>query len=170
MRVRDATEKDVPEIRSVHEAAIRELGPAAYTDEQVAAWASGVETADYGAVTADDHAFLVAVDESAVVGFGSLRWQPPDGYASDPDAEVTGIYVHPDHARDGVGTALLRELEARADRASPDTLGLQASRNAVPFYDAHGYERVTEHAHEFSSERGTDVTGTVVEMTKRLGE
>lgn len=168
MRVRDATGDDVDALRRVHEASIRGLAPAASGDEQVDAWASGVESADYAAVEDDDYEFLVAETEEGVVAFGSLRLVPPDGYDSTPDAEVTGIYVHPDHARAGVATALLAELETRAREHDVSLPGLQASRNAVAFYDAHDYRRVAEHDHEFSSHEDTGVTGTVVEMTKRL--
>lgn len=168
MRVRDATGEDVDAIRRVHERSIRGLATDAYGDEQVDAWASGVESADYAAVDSDDYEFLVAETGDGVVAFGSLRLVPPDGYTSSPDAEVTGIYVHPDHTRRGVATALLTELETRAREHDVDRLGLQASRNAVSFYDGHDYQRVAVHDHEFSSHEDTDVTGTVVEMTKRL--
>lgn len=47
-------------------------------------------------------------------------------------------------------------------------LSLSASLNAVPFYKAHGYERVREQSHEFSSHESTGVTGSIVEMKKRL--
>lgn len=169
MAVRDATPADAEAVRSVHEASIRELGTQAYSREQVDAWAAGCESADYAAaIEADDTTYLVAEHEGEVVGFGSLSHATPDGYEASVDAEVTGVYVHPDVARDGVGTRLYRELERRARAAGRETLGLQASRNAVPFYDAHGYERVAEHDHEFSGHEDTGVTGVVVEMRKRL--
>ncbi len=40
--------------------------------------------------------------------------------------------------------------------------------HAVPFYEWHGYERVREYMHEFSSHESIVVTGTVVEMKKNL--
>lgn len=167
MRVRDATPDDVPDLRAVHEAAIRELGPTGYDDDQVDAWASGVESATYDVV--DDPAFeFVVAEAESVVGFGSLRREPPDGYEADVGGEVTGVYVHPDCAGRGVGTRLLCELETRARDAGLASLGLSASLNAVAFYDARGYQRVTEHDHEFSAGEDTDVTGTVVEMVKHL--
>jgi putative acetyltransferase len=41
---------------------------------------------------------------------------------------------------------------------------LWASRNAVSFYEAQGYERVTEHIHEYQD--GIELT--LVEMKKQL--
>jgi len=172
MQVRVATEDDIEAIRRVHEASIRGLGPETYDIEQVDAWAAGVESADYAAVTDEGYYYTVAEEGSgeaaAVVGFGTLARDEPDGYAAEVDAEVTAVYVHPDVAREGVGTALLADLERRAREEGIDRLGLTASTNAVAFYEAHGYWRVRERGHEFSGHEGTGVEGTVVEMVKTL--
>ncbi|WP_440989816.1 N-acetyltransferase family protein [Haloarchaeobius baliensis] len=174
MQVRVATGDDVEAIRRVHEASIRDLGTETYDDEQVEAWAAGVESADYAAVTDEACYFTVAeaesavVDDQSIVGFGTLVRREPEDYGADVDAEVTAVYVHPDVAENGVGTALLVDLERQAREEGFDRLGLTASTNAVPFYEAHGYERVRERGHEFSDHEGTGVEGTVVEMAKTL--
>lgn len=189
MEVRDATVADTERVRAVHEASIRGLGPEAYDREQVDAWARACESADYAAaIDADGGAFLVRetqaerasrggerrpagaanADGDDVVGFASLAGDPPDGYRAEVDAEVTGVYVHPSVAREGVGSALYDELEDRTRVSGVDRLGLLASLNAVPFYESHGYERVRALDHEFSASESTGVTGTVVEMAKRL--
>ncbi|WP_435347538.1 GNAT family N-acetyltransferase [Haloarchaeobius sp. HRN-SO-5] len=172
MDVREATQSDVEAIRSVHEASIRGLGADAYDREQVVAWAEGVESADYSEVTDPGCYFVVAVtgeeDDDEVVAFGSVLFESPDAYESSVDAEVTAVYVHPSVARSGVGSAVLSTLEATARAAGVRTVGLTASKNAVAFYEAHGYERVTERDHEFSTSESTDVTGTVVEMRRTL--
>jgi putative acetyltransferase len=168
VEVRDAVPADAAAVREVHVAAIEGLGPEAYAREQVEAWAAGCESADYEAAMADDSVeFVVATDER-VVAFGSLQADAPDGYEADVDGEVTGVYVHPSVARRGVGSAVYAELERRAEAAGLGALGLLASLNAVPFYEAHGYRRVRERSHEFSSRESTGVEGTVVEMRKPL--
>lgn len=167
MNVRDAVAADAEAIRGVHARAIRELGTAAYTSEQVEAWAAGCESADYeGAIR--DLEFLVAERDDRVVGFGSLTWDSPEEYEAAVDAELTAVYVEPSGTRQGVGSAIYDELERRARRREVGVLGLSASRNAVPFYEALGYERVREYDHEFSSHESTGVTGTIVEMTREL--
>lgn len=168
MEVREATSADVEAIRRVHEVSIQELGRETYDATQVEAWAAGVQSADYAAVTDEGHYYTVAVDEGTVVGFATLARAAPDGYEADVDAEVTAVYVHPDTAREGVGTALLGDLERQAREEGCATLGLTASTNAVPFYAHHGYERVRERTHEFSGHEDTGVEGTVVEMRKPL--
>ncbi len=169
MQVRDAEPADAEAIREVHAASIEGLGPDAYEPRQVEAWAQGCESADYtSTIRADELEVIVADQDGTVVGFGSLRLGEPDGYVAEPDAEVTGVYVHPRVAREGVGTRLYTELERRARDYGARTIGLLASLNAVSFYETHGYDHVAEHTHEFSSHEDTGVTGTVIEMRKEL--
>ncbi len=169
MIVREAVSGDAEAVREVHRRSIEGLGPAAYDPEQVAAWAAGCASADYVTRIEGGGVFLVA-ERNDVVGFGSLSLTPPDGYETQVDAEVTGVYVLPEVAREGVGSALYDALERRARSAGVDRLGLWASRNAVCFYEANGYERVRALDHEFSEHEDTGVTGTVVEMVKPLAD
>lgn len=169
MRLREAVPSDSEAVRSVHFESIKELGLEGYTQKQVDAWAQGCTSANYAAaIDSEDLYFVVAEDDRGVVGFGSLKFDSPEDYEATIDAEVTAVYVHPAVARDGVGSKIYAELECRARERGVQTLGLSASLNAVPFYESHGYERVREYAHEFSSHESTGVEGIVVEMEKKL--
>lgn len=110
----------------------------------------------------------MAHDDRGVVGFGFLTFESLDDYEATVDAEVPGVYVLPSVARTGVGSILYAELERQAREDGIQMLELKASLNAVSFYESHGYERVKEHTHEFSSHESTGVEGTVVEMKKQL--
>lgn len=175
VRVRHARPADAEAVCAVHGASVRELGPAAYDDEQVAAWDHDRDPADY-AVTDPTATFVVAEEfgESAgvappdgLLGFAELRPAGGDYFERVPDdyGEVRAVYVHPDVARRGVGTRLLDRVERSARRAGRRGLGLHASLNAVEFYERAGYDRLVELDHEFGD---SGVTGTVVEMGKRL--
>ncbi|WP_458190278.1 GNAT family N-acetyltransferase [Haladaptatus sp. NG-WS-4] len=169
MEIRTARPSDGESVREVHSTSIEELGLEGYTQKQVTAWARGCESADYStAIESNDLQFVVAEVEGDVVGFGSVTFDAPETYETEADAEVTGVYAHPAVARSGVGTEIYVELERRARARDVQTLGLSATLNAVPFYEFHGYERVREYTHEFSSHESTGVTGTVVEMRKEL--
>jgi putative acetyltransferase len=157
--VREATPADAGAVMAAHVAAIEQLGPAAYDDEQVAAWAERPDGADpyrEQARADDDEVFVVAERDGEVAGFGHLV--PPGRREEDPDqegeplaedeGEVRAVYVHGDHARSGVGTALLSHLEAAARERGLEALVLWASLNAVGFYERHGYERVRAATHE----------------------
>ena len=163
--VREAVPGDTVRMRDVHLASIEELGPQAYSEEQVAAWAHDRDPAEYP-VESPDTVVLVAERDERVVGFGWLKPDADNYLKPAVDGEIAALYIHPSVARQGVGTRLYTELEAEARQRGVGSLGLWASRNAVSFYRAQGYRRVTDHTIEFDD----GVEGTVVEMRKNLGE
>lgn len=134
-RVRQATPDDASPMRALHTATVRELGATAYDDAQVEAWAA--PDADRDGFPFDDpgHYLVVATHDGALAGFGQLHV---------PEREVVADYVHPDHARQGVGSTLLAHLEGYARGRGFDHLELTASMNAVAFYEHHGYSVVEE--------------------------
>lgn len=160
--VRTAVPGDARRIRDVHLASIEGLAGQRYTQKQVAAWAHERDPEEYP-IESDDTRFLVAEADGRVIGFGWMKPEASAYFQTDVEGEITAIYVHPSVARHGVGSRLYVELEAQAIRAGVGSMGLWASRNAVPFYEAKGYERVTEHVHEYQD----DVELTLVEMEKR---
>ncbi|MFC4440176.1 MULTISPECIES: GNAT family N-acetyltransferase [Natrialbaceae] len=105
METCDAKPSDTEAVRAAHSNSTTRLETEAYSEEQVNAWAQGCESADYtSAIESEESAFVVAEVDGKVVAFGSLKFASPDAYEADVDAEVTGVYVHPSVAREGVGT------------------------------------------------------------------
>lgn len=163
--VRPATPADRARIRECHVAAIREFGPEAYDERQVAAWAAKDDPVEDYPVEDDGHYLVVAelpdVSDSAesdVVGYGHLV--PTEG-------EVRAVYVHPDAGGRGVGTAVLDTLEARARDLALDDVVLWASLNAVGFYERAGYERVGRDTYSTIHD-GETVELDIVQLTKQL--
>lgn len=136
MYVRPATPEERPAVRDCHVDSVLAFGPDAYDDEQVRAWAKADDRSpgDYD-VEADGEHFTVALRDGSVAGFGHLVLD---------EGAVHAVYVHPDHAGRGVGSALLAELEGYARGREVPALALQSSLNAVGFYERAGYERVAE--------------------------
>lgn len=132
--IRQATAADVDAIDAVHAAAVYEHGARAYDADVLDAWA-GHEVEPDGA--GDLPGIVVAEQEGAVVGFGELA-----------DGEVVAVYVHPDAASGGVGSAILEALERRAREQTVDSLDVLSSANAVGFYERHGYERMERTSYE----------------------
>lgn len=145
--IRPATAADAPAIDAIQAATVREFGPRAYDDEVVESWAThGVDWDERS-----DRVVVVAERED-VVGFGEL----------DPEAgEIVAVYVHPEQARSGVGSAILRELERRARAKDVDTLCVLSSLNAVGFYARHGYERRDRVTYELAD--GVEITAVWLE-------
>lgn len=156
--IRPATPADAPEILALHVASIRAFGPEAYDDLQVAAWADKDGGPDRYPIGEEGHYLAVADRDGAVVGYGHLV---------APDDEVRAVYVHPDHVDEGVGSAILDRLEARARDRGTEDLHLWASRNAVGFYERRGYDRVEETEVEKEYD-GRQVALSVVRMRKSL--
>lgn len=160
--VRTATQTDTERLCALTRRSIEELGASAYDDEQLAAWAGGVAPSLYP-IDSPDARVLVAEDSDDVVGVGWARWGPMGAFEAPVDGEITGIYVHPAAAGNGIGSTLLDRLEGVVADHGVDSIGLWASRNAAPFYKKRGYTRVTTQSIEYG-----DVTLPVVELSKPI--
>ncbi|AGN02944.1 GCN5-like N-acetyltransferase [Salinarchaeum sp. Harcht-Bsk1] len=122
-------------------------------------------------VQPDDGRLFVAevpADDGAgarmIAGFGDVRFEPPEYLDEPADGGIRAVYVDPDHAGEGVGSALLRRLEVEARDEGLDSLGFLASVNARGFYERHGYEAISERRFDF----GDGVEGPAVEMRREL--
>ncbi len=142
--LRPATSEDGEALVEVHVASIRELGPAAYDPEQVEAWAANKRPDRYPLEDESTRAVVADRESHGIVGFGWVDLEA---------GEVTAVYVHPDHARQGVGRSILEYLETAAREAGLESLGLTASVNAARFYERVGYEPVEHVDHDINGER-----------------
>jgi putative acetyltransferase len=129
MFVRAAVSSDVEGIFKVHTSAIREVCGAVYEAAQIDSWTCRKRPEGYLEPIAQ-HPFFVAVLDGSVVGFSELN--PETG-------EVCAVYVQPDRVRQRIGHRLLQAVETVARDCSLTRVHLQATLNAVPFYQAHGY-------------------------------
>lgn len=141
MTVRPATTDDVPAIREVADAAWWDTYPGVLDTEQIREGLATLYDADFLERVLDerdDLLFLVAERDSQVVGFASAQQTFAD------EVELYTLFVHPDHQRDGVGTALLEAVETTAREADVDRLrtGVLAGNHAARgFFEEHGFER-----------------------------
>ena len=127
--IRKAEHRDKQEISEVHAQAIGDIDRSFYSEEQILAWLSSAVPENYSEAI-DLNEIYVAEEEGRIVGFGRL-------FISDP--EVKAIYVSPNSWRRGVGTKLLRQLEAIGRDAGISELRLNASLNGKNFYEKNGY-------------------------------
>lgn len=150
MDIRDARPEDADAIRAVHTQAVERLCSADYSAAEISGWV-GARAVRGGWSTKGTR--VVATEGGAVVGFAALV-----------EDEIHAVYVHPEHARRGVGSALLEHLETAAAACDVRALHLSSSLTAVPFYTAHGYQRVCDSTHTLRS----GVVIRCVEMVKEL--
>ena len=68
------------------------------------------------------------------------------GFLALIDNEVGAIFVHPEHQGRGIGRALMDQ--ARASRPFLELDVFEANPFGRRFYDAYGFQYVSEHVHE----------------------
>jgi putative acetyltransferase len=142
----------------IHHAAVRDLAAAYYPASVIEAWAPlSIQSKAIAAQRAnrDGDIRLVAEVNGEVVGIGVLDVNT---------SELQACYVAPAAARQGVGSAIVREIERVATERGLTELHLASSLNAEPFYAALGY--AVEGRNEFVL--GSGVPMAAVQMRKRL--
>jgi putative acetyltransferase len=133
MTVRRATPDDAYAICDLHVRSIRTLCAADYTPEQIEAWAGPKRPENYAlAMTDGGETMLVATDNSGgrILGFVAFK-----------GGEIYGLYVAPESARRGAGSALLAVAEATMRSADVTEARFRSTLTAVTFYERHGYGR-----------------------------
>ena len=134
---RRADPDDAPHMLKVKHDAIRELTWHAYTPEQIDAWAPDADgIKDFANAIAQDTFYVVVAEQDGdLLGYGTLNREA---------GSIDAVFTDPDSTRRGIGAALMRQLESTARMEGHDHLTLSASKNAVGFYEGHGYEQVEE--------------------------
>ena len=141
MVIRRGIASDADRIWQVRTRAIRESCRSDYREAEIEAWASQPKPAGLEALI-EDTDFLVAVVEGRVVGHAFLDRNL---------CEIAAVFVCPDHARSGIGSALMRSLEQTAREAGLAHLRLSATLNAVDFYEALGYASIKRSTYQHPS-------------------
>jgi putative acetyltransferase len=126
--VRRAMPDDALAICNIHRSSVRGLCAAAYGPRQIEAWLDGRVADDFrNAMTHGGETIFVAQRAERIVGFASIKAET-----------LMGLYVDPDGGR-VTGRALLRAAAEHARSAGVAVLSLQATLNAILFYEQHGF-------------------------------
>ena len=154
--IRAAVAADAAALLALQMDAIGAIGETHYTAAQRQAWFGERTPQHYlGPIATRLMRVAQADAESPLLGFGQLDLST--GF-------VEAIYVRTAVQRSGIGSQLLQALERSASGAGAQVLWLDASLNAVPFYERQGFEALSEHEHPVSLQ----VTIPCVRMRKRL--
>lgn len=144
--VRLATSSDLAALDALVEQSFRRLGAVHYAPAQIDLALGSAIRVDRGLV--GDGTSFAAGMAGELVGCGG--WSAKIATAADallpsPRAEVRAMFVAPQHARRGVGRALLRAAEAAIARAGFTVAYLLATR-LLRASRLHGAERASHHA------------------------
>ena len=157
--IRPYRDDDAEILAEVIGAAIAEIGPHAYSEEQVAAWSARHPGASrYRERVADGDVIFVAADaEDRPVAYALMA----------PDGHLDHLYNHPDHTRRGLATQLLARAEIYAAAHGVERLYTEASDLARPAFERAGY--VATKKREFTiPHQGREVPIHNWAMEKRL--
>jgi GNAT superfamily N-acetyltransferase len=174
--IRIATWADVPSVHELIGASVMRLQAEDYNEAQRMGALGSIFGVD--PVLIEDGSYFVAEREGRIVAcggwsrrgtpFGSDRSPARDDRVLDPAhdaARVRALFVHPDFARRGLGTAILAACESAAAGAGFRRAELTATLTGVKLFSVHGY--VPEE--EITLQLGNGETLGVIRMTKTLG-
>ena len=129
MKIREFSPQDAEEKREVHRKSIKEIAGEDLSDEQIEAWANIEETGEEK--LPEEKERWVAEEDGKVIGFGDY---------SHETGEITGLYVLPEHTRNGVASELLKRIEENAQQRGLEKLWCNSSEAARKLYSEKGYE------------------------------
>jgi GNAT superfamily N-acetyltransferase len=155
IEIRPATEPDIPQLRELIELSVRRLQAGDYTPAQIEGalgHALGLDTqlvADRTYFIAEIRDAHGAVHMVACGGwsnrktlFGSDGGPNRQSELLDPKidaAKIRAIFVHPDFARRGIGSLILKHCEDVAAAAEFTRLEMGSTLTGVPLYKVKGY-------------------------------
>lgn len=134
---------DAPGIHEVHTAAVRRSCAPLLADAVVEAWLHGRTPEGYLSAADDGESFWVAADDG-----GRVR-----GFASWQDDELLALFIDPPAHGQGIGGLLFAACERDAMENGQVITRLNASLNAVSYYEALGFAAVREGYQEKRGER-----------------
>lgn len=130
LSVREAKLEDARAILDLHVRSIRALCLGHYSHAECRAWTKDARIETYqNAIRGCFESLYVASLDSQIIGFSALA-----------PRELRALYLDPDFAGQGYGKQLLQNTEDIARSQRMTLLYLDASLNAVFFYQSQGYE------------------------------
>lgn len=159
IQIRKATSADVPRLREIIEASVRGLQALDYSPAQIEGALESVYGVDSQLISDGTYFTVEAVqdDETAkeIVAcggwskrktlYGGDQFSRREDCLLDPArdaAKIRAFFVHPQWARQGIGSLILETCEKAALDAGFSRLEMGATLSGVAFYRAKGYEAV----------------------------
>jgi len=134
LEFRRAIAEDVDTVQRLQVDAIRHGTGDVYEPEAVEAWA-GAFNRDGFAEKVEKQEVWIAEESGRTVGYVSLD---PATY------EVDSVYVAPESAGRGIGARLMKHILDIAREHRLENVWLDASKNAIPFYEGLGFVATQE--------------------------
>jgi len=133
---------DAPRLAALFRESVETLAEDFYDEGQLAAWAARAEDEAAFAAKLAGAFTIVAFVEQEIAGFASL----------DKNQTIEMLYVHPEFARQGVGSTLTDALEKLAASRGTTVLEVEASDAAREFFAKRGFTAQSRNTVEINGE------------------
>ncbi len=144
---------DTMALRELFAQSVEELTQDDYDEDQRLAWVATAADAEAFQARLAQSLTLVVHTQGEYLGFASLK----------DNKTIDMLFVHPYHAGQGVGSALLTALEKIAAARGAETLTADVSDTAQEFFEKHGFEATHRNSVPLDEEWLSNTT-----MSKRL--
>jgi putative acetyltransferase len=129
--IRPAQLSDLSQLTIIQVCAIEQLSKSWYTPKQIRILiADKSRSRDFF-----DESIWIAIANEHLVAFATLAKDTP---------WINGLFVHPDFARQKIGTKLIQTIEKEAIKLNWRCLWVYASLNSQSFYQSQGYQFLTK--------------------------
>lgn len=131
MFLRKYISSDCKEIAELFYQTVHYVNSKDYTKEQLDAWATGKVDLRAWNKSFLEHNTVVAVEDNIIVGFGDI----------DETGYLDRLYVHKDHQKEGIASAICDKLE---QAVNVEKIITHASITARPFFEHRRYRVVRQ--------------------------
>jgi len=138
--LRGAEVADLPAIQQLHALSFAALARCEHDPAQIAAHTTLTQTPEYVADVLRSHLMLALGPTGEIIATAGWIAVPEE----PGTARIRKVFVHPNWARRGLASQLVRDAEQRAHAAGYPRMIVRANRNAVPLYRNLGYEALCE--------------------------
>jgi len=135
--LRPMAEEDIPTVQTLHAASFATLAHDWHTPGQIAAHVALIKSVDYIDELLRCHMTLACRHTNILATAGWMA--VPDAAQT---ARIRKVFVHPQMARQGLGSMLVRHVERQARWAGYRRLIVRANINAVGLYTRLGYAAI----------------------------
>jgi GNAT superfamily N-acetyltransferase len=179
LAIRCAVSADVPVLRELINASVRRLQSSDYSPAQIDAALRTVFGVDSQLIADGTYLLVEAIVDSnkqpVIVAcggwskrktlFGGDRWRNRQDDMLDPEidaAKIRAFFIHPDWARQGIGTLLLDACESAAGAAGFTRFEMGATLTGVKLFQKRGYVAMER----LNVPLEGDITLSVIHMVK----